>query len=232
MVQRANPDYSPLSALKPGKGSAGVFEPFEVAALEEGKSFIAGIDEAGRGCFAGPLAVSMVVFPDQFFRHGIPESLETLNDSKKLSPSKREKLLPAIKREACFAETVYLSNRIIDSIGVNPSTEKAIQHLLQRMYRQHCLIPGQIFLDGNYHFSSLSKYNIDSVIGGDSRIFTVSAASILAKVGRDQRMLRYDRYIAGYDFGKHKGYGTALHRKNIKNLGLSTLHRKSYRINL
>jgi len=189
------------------------------------------VDEAGRGCLAGPLAVGISIFHKNFFLNPLPDELQEIDDSKKIPPAKREFLLDSIKKHASYSCVVQISNRWIDKIGINPATEYAIIRGLLRAQIDR-IYPEKMFLDGNFKFKNIPSYFPDldyqSIKSGDSRVFSIAAASILAKVTRDRRMKRYNRFFPGYDLDLHKGYGTKSHRESIKKNGLSPIHRKSY----
>ena len=215
----------------------GRFEPIEA----ETGGLVAGIDEAGRGALAGPVSVGCVVFGLDFFeRLGDSHSKESifiskLDDSKKLSVKARESLLSQVRQHAAFASCMMISNRTIDQIGINPSIEKAVRILIERCNRWLAASRSfSVLIDGNYRFKSLTNAQnvsqVQSIVKGDSRVASIAAASILAKVLRDWRMDRFDRLYRGYDFAKHKGYGTLRHRQKMAELGLSSLHRQSYRL--
>lgn len=204
-----------------------IFQPYE---RDCRSALVAGIDEAGRGCLAGPVTVGFALFTQDFFHKEIPRELSFLDDSKKLSPKKRDLLFDSVKKYCRFYCTIHISSKIIDRIGINPATELAIHRSLLRAEKAG-IFPGQIFIDGNYKFPSLDKYKPmkwQSVIKGDSTVFSVAAASILAKVSRDRRMIRMDKIFPGYELARHKGYGTMLHRKLIKQNGPLAMHRRSY----
>ncbi len=213
----------------------GRFEPLELNISGP----VAGLDEAGRGALAGPVSTGLVVFPRAFFVAGGDSDearfLAALDDSKRLSPEAREALLPQVRRFALFASCMMISARDVDRMGINQATEQAMIVLVRRARRA---LAGQaaegltLLIDGNYSFRRLpAEPGIQSVrteIKGDSRIASIAAASILAKVYRDRRMIRFDRLFPGYGFAKHKGYGTADHRRTIAQKGLSAIHRKSF----
>lgn len=218
------------------------FEPVEQSL----GGLVAGLDEAGRGALAGPVSVGLAVFEPALFapEPGAPgravlEDLALLDDSKKLSPRRREALLPLVKRHAHFASCAMVSARQIDEMGINPAIEKAMILLVRRFHRALDRsggalrpLPISLLLDGNYRFPALAAEpgvkRCESIVRGDSRVFSIAAASILAKVLRDARMSRYDRLFPGYGLASHKGYGTEAHRRSMARLGLSPIHRKSY----
>jgi len=187
---------------------------FEQQAWARGYSTVAGLDEAGRGPLAGPVVAAAVVLPNDF-------SLEGLDDSKKLSPAKREKLYPQIRRQALSA--VGLASVVeIDRLNILQATLLAMQRALQRLPREpdHLLIDGTIPLPLALSQQTLKK--------GDSRSLSIAAASVVAKVVRDRIMNSFDRHYPGYGFAQHKGYGTRQHRHSIQVLGPSPQHRRSF----
>ncbi|MBN1501890.1 MAG: ribonuclease HII [Spirochaetes bacterium] len=188
--------------------------------LFQGKKVIAGLDEAGRGSLAGPLTVASVVFPCEFFSE-MPPQLSDLNDSKKLTPRKREACYEVIKKYAAYYSYIHISPEIIDEMNINRATEFAVNKLLER----NCEI-SQVLLDGNFKFNLKIPYL--SVIKGDSRSITIAAASIVAKVERDAFMSGLPGKYDIYGFKKNAGYGTVLHRESIMKHGPSDIHRKSY----
>ena len=204
------------------------FEPLESQSTKP----VVGLDEAGRGCLAGPVAIGFALFPSQLFQSELPEELRLVRDSKLLSSDHRESLVAPIRRHSLICGVVMASSRTIDRMGINPAIEHCMILALKRVKRQ--IEPGQALIDGNYRLSKLRDsfpdLEVECLVGGDNRVFSIAAASILAKVYRDRRMARFDRYIPGYDFGRHAGYGTAHHRNKIHELGLSPLHRTSYKL--
>ncbi len=208
------------------------FEPAESEALRKGFRLIAGVDEAGRGCLAGPVSVGLAIFSPQFFQTPYPAELDILDDSKKLTPARREKLFPVVRHHTLFSCVVHISSREVDRRGINPATEFAVERALVRA-EQAGFSPALLLMDGNYRFPRLSSLwpglEVRPEIDGDARIFSIAAASILAKVSRDRRMERYELLFPGYGLGSHKGYGTKAHREAIRERGPLPLHRRSYR---
>ncbi len=207
------------------------FEPLELNLLKEFQGPVVGVDEAGRGPLAGPISLGLTNFSYEFLSGSLPDNITKLNDSKKLTEKVREKLYPFIKEHAKFSATVQVSSKIIDRIGIAKATEFAVIRLVRRCELAG-IKPGILLMDGNYRMPDLEKrfpyMQYRSVIGGDSRIFSIAAASILAKVERDRRMIQFDSIYPGYDFSKHKGYGTKKHKEAIAKLGPAPLHRRSY----
>ena len=216
------------------------FLPEELNALDSGYRMVAGMDEAGRGPLAGPVTVGLVVFPEDILRNPLPADLQGVGDSKKLTEKKREKLFQVIPNYARAWAVVHSSNRLIDSIGINPATELALIQAYRRIAHilQLDIAPDRprgrdmLLVDGNYKFKTVEKelagVDYRTIVKGDSLLLTIAAASIMAKVSRDHRMVKYAAYFSDYELEKHKGYGTAKHRELIKEHGYSSLHRKSY----
>jgi len=172
---------------------------------------LCGIDEAGRGCLAGPLVVAGVV---------LTKKLQGLADSKILSEKKRDELFPIIKKNSDF-KIVFCDNVMVDEKGLSYCLGYAIKQIKE--YFKEC----EILMDGN---SSFGVSNIQTMIKADAKVPEVSAASILAKVSRDSYMYSIQKDFSNYSFARHKGYGTALHVEEIRKYGYSTLHRKSFKI--
>ena len=193
---------------------------------ENGTTSIAGIDEAGRGPLAGPVVVACVVMPRD-------SMIEGVNDSKKVSEKKREKLYEEITREALGYGVGIISQEEIDRINILNATKEgltlAIKNLetdLQEKNRDFQK-PEIILVD------ALTKIDTEhipyrSIIKGDSKSYSIAAASIIAKVTRDRIMRQWDEVYPMYGFEKHKGYGTAAHITAIKEHGLCPLHRRSF----
>lgn len=190
--------------------------------LAEGKRLIAGADEAGRGALAGPLSVSLVIFPENIIVSPPPDLLRVVKDSKVLSSKQRHVARGVIEKYTLHAEVCLLNHRFVDSMNINGATACALRKLFQ-----HSLIkPEVIIFDGRFSFDIGCE--LISVIDGDSVCLSVAAASILAKVRRDGVMEKLDAHYPEYGFAQHKGYGTALHREIIKKLGPCPIHRRSY----
>ena len=172
---------------------------------------LCGIDEAGRGCLAGPLVVAGVILLDD---------IKGLNDSKVLSEKKREILFDEIKEKSRY-EIVFTDNKTIDEIGLSLAIKLSIEQILK------ALNPEETIMDGNTTFG---VSNIKAIIKADATVPQVSAASILAKVSRDRFIVKEDKNYPVYGFAKHKGYGTKAHVDMIKKHGYCELHRKSFMI--
>lgn len=185
---------------------------------------VAGVDEAGRGCLAGPVVAGAVVLPEGY-------DLPGLTDSKKLSPAKRERLAPAIKTQAvAWAVGVSWPDEI-DRINILQATFAA----MSRAVRALGPAPSLLRIDGNKcipsrHLAILAAPPAqEAIIGGDLSVPAISAASILAKTFRDQLMVIFARRHPGYGFEAHKGYGVAAHLAALRRLGPCRIHRLTFR---
>jgi ribonuclease HII len=182
------------------------------------KYTIVGIDEAGRGPLAGPIAVAGVAAKNKNSKF-----LKGIKDSKKLSAKKREeweKVLSASRRIEC--QSVLVSAKIIDKIGITKATKLAVARVLKKFSKN----PDMVLLDGSLF--APNHYKQKTIIKGDEKIPLIAAASIIAKVRRDRFMLHLHKKFPCYCFNQHKGYGTKLHYKKLKKHGLSSFHRRSF----
>jgi len=205
------------------KSALSIFPSFDLEKdlIKKGHLIIGGIDEAGRGSLAGPLSVAMVIFSVDFITQPFDEK-NLINDSKKLSLKGRIAALEYIEEKSSSHNHVFISHEIIDKININRATELAIVEL----YDQADIKPDILLMDGNFKFNLPVQYL--SIKKGDSSSISIAAASIVAKVIRDQYMEKIDETYPVYGFQKHKGYGTAIHRKAIAEKGYCDIHRKSY----
>ena len=193
---------------------------------EKGITSIAGIDEAGRGPLAGPVVVACVVMPKD-------SMIEGVNDSKKVSEKKREKLYEQITEEALGFGVGIISQEEIDRINILNATKEGLTIAIKEMKKdlqekQRGFEKPEIIL-----VDALTKIDTDhipykSIIKGDAKSYSIAAASIVAKVTRDRIMRAWDEVYPMYGFEKHKGYGTAAHIAAIKEYGLCPLHRRSF----
>lgn len=174
---------------------------------------LCGIDEAGRGPFAGPMCIAGVV---------LKNSIEKLNDSKKLTEKKREELFDIIQNNSIY-HIVMISNKQIDDMGLSACLKMAIEEIMLNISAKDYL------MDGNTTFGIK---NLKSLIKADATVKEVSAASILAKVTRDRYMVDMAKKYPEYSFEKHKGYGTKVHKDAIREYGFCEIHRMSYNIKL
>ncbi len=190
---------------------------YETALWDEGNAFVAGLDEAGRGPLAGPVVASAVIFPKDIHIQGV-------DDSKKLSPKQREFLFGIIQEKAVAVATGIVSEKEIDRINILQATFKAMRMAIGSLTVRpdHLLIDGRPLPEKFYPQTALVK--------GDSRCFSIAAASIIAKVTRDRMMVGYDQKYPQYGFAQHKGYGTKRHVAAIRCHGPCEIHRKSFQI--
>jgi len=181
---------------------------------------IAGLDEAGRGAWAGPVVAGAVIFPLQ--RFDLARVLAEVNDSKQLTPTQREMLLPLIMENVVAAGIGYASNTEIDALGIVPSTQLAMQRALAAL----STVPDALLVDA----LALPGVPIPctALKKGDQRSLSIAAASILAKVTRDQFMDKLDATFPQYGFREHKGYGTPLHQQSLEHFGPCTAHRMTF----
>lgn len=190
----------------------------ESALIALGYSYVAGIDEVGRGPLAGPVVAGLVVFPP-----GIKGRwLRSVRDSKLLSKKEREDVLPRIREASLAAATGMSSAQEIEEIGIVPATRLAVSRALGSM----ALLPQYLLVD------ALALPDIDipqkSIVHGDARCLSIAAASIVAKVERDRLMIEADERYPGYSFASNKGYASAEHLRALERLGPCAIHRLSF----
>lgn len=183
--------------------------------FSEGYSLVAGVDEAGRGPLAGPVCAAAVILPQNL-------EIEGLNDSKKLSPKKRDALYDVIVKSAVSYGIAFASEKEIDELNILNATYLAMNRAIEKL----SAVPDICIIDGNR--SEGISYNNICVVGGDGKSASVAAASILAKVTRDRLMEKLDGEYPEYCFSKHKGYGTKLHYEKIREFGPSPIHRMTF----
>jgi len=187
-------------------------------------NLVAGCDEAGRGCFAGPLVSAAVLFDYERLGREEKRDLQTLSDSKKLSPRAREHLFPLIQAYAASVAVVTYGARRIDRVGLHKTNLQANHQALEKVAR-----PGVILLSDHYHLPGVAGVVPEALTHGDSLSAAIAAASVIAKVTRDRLMHSLDDKYPGYGFARHVGYGTPAHRQAIAELGLTPQHRRSFR---
>jgi len=183
---------------------------------------VAGADEAGRGCLAGPLVAAAVRFDLQRLRPADVRALGELNDSKQQTPAGRAQLFPVILRVAAKVAIVSRCAPGIDARGLHVTNLQALRDALERV---GC--PGSICLSDGFPVSKL-QWEQRAVVGGDAKSAAIAAASVLAKETRDRYMRRADAAHPGWEFGQHVGYATPEHRQAIERIGVSPLHRLSF----
>ncbi len=192
---------------------------FESLAYDKGYKSVCGVDEAGRGPLAGPVCAAAVILPQGLILDGV-------NDSKKLTEKKREKLYDVITESAVAYNVAYATVEEIEELNILNATMLAMKRAVEGLQ-----IPADFaYIDGN----RTPELNIpcEYIIKGDARSMSVAAASILAKVSRDRLLLEYAKEYPQYFFEKHKGYGTKLHTDMIREYGPSPVHRMSFLKNI
>ena len=187
---------------------------------KKGFKNICGIDEAGRGPLAGPVVVAGVIMPED-------SMIEGVNDSKKVSEKKREKLYDLILEEAISYSVAIIWQDVIDDINILNATKKGVTEVVDGLDVK----PDLIIVDALEHIDTRG-IPYEPIIKGDAKCYNIAAASIIAKVTRDRIMRKYDEMYPQYGFLNHKGYGTAKHIAAIKEYGLCPIHRKSFTKNI
>lgn len=193
---------------------------FEKAAVNSGFSCICGVDEAGRGPLAGPVCAAAVILP-------AGAVIEGLDDSKKLTEKKRERLYDIIKQTAVAYSVAYGTLEEIETVNILEATYFAMNRAIDGL----TVKPDFALIDGNRVPRGI-KIPCETIVKGDSKSMSVAAASVLAKVTRDRLMLEYDKKYPEYNFKKHKGYGTKEHTELIKQYGPCEIHRLSFLKNI
>ena len=188
---------------------------FDLSFKSEKINIICGVDEAGRGPLAGPVVAAACILPEGFI-------IEGLNDSKKLSEKKREKLYEIIVNNAICYSIASASVDEIEEINILNAAMLAMKRAIEGLN----IIPDLALIDGNT--ARGFTIPVQTVVGGDAKSPSIAAASILAKVTRDRMCYEYDKEFPEYGFAKHKGYGTKLHIEAIKEHGVTRIHRPSF----
>lgn len=188
---------------------------FDRKYLNNGKKYLAGTDEAGRGPLAGPVVAAAVIFPNDYFD-------ERINDSKKLTSDLREELFEVICKNALAFSYTTISQIKIDEINILKASLLAMKKSVMKLKIQ----PDIILVDGNKSFNYDSE--VIPIIKGDSKSLSIAAASIIAKVVRDRIMIKLDKKFPIYDWKCNKGYPTKKHIDTILEFGASPVHRKTF----
>lgn len=188
---------------------------YEYKFTNKGK-LVAGVDEAGRGSLAGPVVAAAVILPPEI------EFLNLLNDSKKLSKNQRENLYQIISSSSAIFSFSVINNYVIDEINILQASLLAMKDSVDSLELQ----PDHLLIDGNRYQESVLSYT--TIIKGDSISASIAAASVVAKVTRDNIMADMDTLYPEYGFRQHKGYATKLHFEKLDKYGLSPIHRKTF----
>ena len=181
----------------------------------QGYKYICGVDEAGRGPLCGPVVAAAVILPKDI-------CIEGVNDSKKLSEKKREKLYDDIMTRALAVGVGISDVDVIEKVNILNATKLAMIQAINNLQ----ITPDYVIVDGNQKIDITIP--LDTVIKGDAKSESIACASIIAKVTRDRMLLKYDKAYPEYGFSKHKGYGTKLHIEAIKKYGITPIHRPSF----
>jgi ribonuclease HII len=192
--------------------------------ISEGHKFIAGLDEVGRGCLLGPVVAAAVVFDPAFYLKEMPSWSKEIADSKLLSPTKRKRLAGLILSEAADFGLGYATSQEIDRMNIYWASQLAMKRALEDL----SLFPDIILVDG-YQIKDIN-YLQRGIPQGDRRVFCIAAASILAKVFRDELMCALDPLFPEYALEKNKGYGTEEHYQALEKYGPCLLHRRTFRL--
>jgi ribonuclease HII len=190
-----------------------------------GYKYVVGIDEAGRGPLAGPVVSGAVLILEKDFKE--IKKTESVKDSKKLNEKKREEVYPNLVNNPKLKWGIgIVSEKIIDKINILEATKLSMIKAVKDLEMKNHIKVDFLILDGKMKI----ELDIDqeSIIKADDKVFSVSAASIIAKVTRDRLMIKYDKKYPIYNFKKHKGYGTKEHLKSIRKNGICKIHRKSF----
>jgi ribonuclease HII len=196
---------------------------FESKFWRSGLLHVAGLDEAGRGALAGPVAVGAVILPNN--KALLSRTLSGVRDSKQMTPLEREQLAPRIQEIALTWSVGFASAEEIDSLGIVPATRLAALRALERL----SIIPQYLLTDFRLELPELD-ISQTALVRGDTLSLSIAAASVLAKTARDRLMCELDLCYQGYGLGKHKGYGTQSHRSAMKRLGATPIHRKTFQL--
>jgi len=200
-----------------------------------GCDFVIGVDEVGRGAFAGPVIAGAVVFrKGSQFKNGL---LSQINDSKLLNSKKREVISKEIIKHSLLYATSTIGLPAINKFGIGKATQIAIRKVVKIVLWQILEInkskpPIFILADGFHirYIRGIGLVNQKAIIKGDQKCISIAAASIIAKVYRDKLMRKLNKKYPGYGFARNKGYGTKIHREALKKYGLSKIHRKSFNL--
>jgi ribonuclease HII len=194
---------------------------FERALWSRSVARVAGVDEAGRGPLAGPVVAAAAILPSHWAESGLPIELEGLNDSKQLTETQREKYFEFLTACAEIEFGIALVDAgVIDEINILQATHRAMNDALAQLNPQHALVDGRPV--------KTMRVPQTAIVKGDTRSYSIAAASVLAKVTRDRLMLDYAVQFPEYGFAEHKGYGTAKHLAAIEKHGACPIHRKTF----
>ena len=200
---------------------------FERQLWKSGLIYVAGLDEAGRGALAGPVAVGAVILPWGSRASSTSRRLRGVRDSKQMTPAQREEAAPRIKQVAVAWSVGFAPAEEIDALGIVSAVRLAALRALQDLG----ILPDYLLTDFRLELPELD-ISQTSLVRGDARCFSIAAASVLAKTARDALMRELDLQIPGYGLGTHKGYGTRAHRLALQSMGHSPIHRRSFSVKI
>ena len=192
----------------------------ELDLLRRGAALVAGADEAGRGPLAGPVVAAAVILPPEL--SGGEDWLQLLDDSKRLTQTQRERACDAAKKNALAWAVGSVAHDEIDRIGIGAAALRAMMLAVEALN----IKPAHLLLD--YIPVRQCDYPYDTLVKGDSRSYSIAAASNIAKVARDRMMVGYDAAFPGYGFARHKGYATRFHLERLREIGPCEIHRRSF----
>lgn len=187
---------------------------YEKELYVQGINLIAGVDEVGRGPLAGPVVAAAVILPKNC-------KIKGLNDSKKIPKKKHQEIFQAVKDNALAIAIGIMENHVIDQVNIYEATKLAMREAISQLEPQ----PEHLLIDAMKLDLPISQ---TSIIKGDANSLSIAAASIIAKVTRDELMSKYDQEFPGYDFAQNAGYGTAKHLEGIEKHGVTPIHRTSF----
>jgi ribonuclease HII len=198
---------------------------YENHLFDQGYPLVGGIDEAGRGPLAGPVVAAIVILDKTFVDDPeAPEALQEVKDSKKISPAKRKRIYKELRNHCPQIGIGISANDTIDRMNILQASFLAMKKAINDLRDK----PDMILVDGKFRIPNCS-FDQKTIINGDAKIFSIAAASIIAKVTRDDMMEKYHEQYPEYGFDKHKGYGTKQHIDALKQHGPCEIHRKSFK---
>lgn len=198
----------------------------ELQLLRVGHKYIAGVDEAGRGPLAGPVVAAAIIFNTQNQTADIEkDKADLVRDSKLLSAAQRVKAYKWVIENCLVWSVGIVSEEEIDKIGIRNASLAAMADAINLLSKT----PDAVLIDGRDIIEQIKIYQ-EPIIGGDRNVFSIAAASIIAKTTRDEIMKKYDKIFPQYGFAKHKGYGTQEHYKRLEMFGECRIHRRSFRL--
>ena len=219
-MRKEEKEQKALAKLEAERARIETMKEFEYKYAEF--NLICGIDEVGRGPFAGPVVAGAVILPKD-------EEILYLNDSKKKKKKKREELYDIIMDKAVAVGLGLETNEVIDEINIKRATHSAMRKAIKDLKNPktgEMFTPDILLVDAE-HIPDVDIRQV-GIIKGDAKSISIAAASIIAKVTRDRMMVEYDKIYPGYDFAGNKGYGTAAHIAAIKELGMTPIHRRTF----